>query len=1128
MSAYTLTRFKYLLLALVFCLLVKEAGYGQRMYTKTYSLEEGLPQSEVWYKSMLADKEGRLWIGTNGGGMVRMDGQKLTPITTKQGLPSNIIRGLSQDHQGNIWGLSNDGVFKYDGYSIQVYTDPNGVLQKNNFRSGQVFVDKHKNVWLTTAINLFRLEGDQFIQHSNVDQGLMAKKNIFGGFLDKDRNFWCVPLGEMPRMFDGEKFLPPTQQAPEWLRGLTLGVVGQDSQHNVWMMGFPPNNFNRVKSLVRLKDGVYEEVVLPTKYQNNLVKLTDIIEDKEGNLWIGMLSIGVLKYDGNEYQLFNEANSLPRNSVTCLEEDYEGNIWVGTQAGGLCLLPKVSFENFSTMDGLPGEVVFGLYEDSKDRIWVGTASSGFCTIEDGEVTTYPGIGAANLLRVDAFWEEPSGDMLIGSRGTGINRFDGKKLTRVETELGLPRGAGATSFQESEGILAISSWGAGVVLYDVVEKQPLQRYIPSNGLPSRFVCDIKKDIEGNYWVATMNGPAYCKQDTCIAIPRENNEPWGVVLQLEVDAKGRVWIVTFDQGLFSYLPSSGELHRYEMTEDNPLGLLYSVVSDEQGDLWIGTQTGIQKASVDENGNIGEVVRYSKSDGLSGLEMNGHAALASNDGSIWFGHVSGLSTYHAEAVSFNETPPITNITAVKLMGQTTNWKETKEPISYNELERWYDSPIDLSLPYDQNYLSFEFASLTYQSSKKVKRQWMLEGVDRDWLEPSDNNEATYSNLPYGTHVFKVRSMNSDGVWGVPDELAFTVERPFWETRWFQGGVLLLIVLLVLAGFQARLRAIRAKKEELEQLVHERTLALQERNQEVSAKNEELQQQQEEILAKTDEIERQNSALSHAYLEIEEKNSNITASIAYAKRIQEALLPSRSKFKKAFDDFFIFYKPRDIVSGDFFWFDTVEQQGEEVHIFASADCTGHGVPGAFMSMAGDAYLRLAVKTKKLTDPGSILMSLDEDIVTALQHKKKTANRDGMDISLCSWEPSKNRLRFAGAKNPLVYVKDGEIHQVKGTKRSIGDSFFGKNIAFETEEITVDSPIALYIFSDGYVDQFGGAQNRKFLIKNFRELLLDIHYLPMLKQREIIQKQLNEWMGDYRQIDDILVMGIQLNPVNK
>ena len=290
--------------------------------------------------------------------------------------------------------------------------------------------------------------------------------------------------------------------------------------------------------------------------------------------------------------------------------------------------------------------------------------------------------------------------------------------------------------------------------------------------------------------------------------------------------------------------------------------------------------------------------------------------------------------------------------------------------------------------------------------------------------------------------------------------------------------------------------------------------------------------VETRTTELQESNQMLNNFVDELDAinqllrvKNQDITDSINYASNIQRALLPLREDIAAAIPEYFIFYKPLDIVSGDFYWFSQqVNEQSKAVEkiVFAVVDCTGHGVPGAFMSMLGIECLNSIVNQQKVLSPSQILRDLYNHISQIL-HKRLNNLKDGMDLALCVIDLVQREITFAGANNPLIIIQNNELQMIKGSSLSIGS--VQENIHFEQHVLPLVDDTVLYLFTDGYQDQFGGKRKRKFMKKRLRELLFYIHQKPMADQEQILRQTIEEWMkaGGEQQIDDMLVAGLRL-----
>ena len=256
-----------------------------------------------------------------------------------------------------------------------------------------------------------------------------------------------------------------------------------------------------------------------------------------------------------------------------------------------------------------------------------------------------------------------------------------------------------------------------------------------------------------------------------------------------------------------------------------------------------------------------------------------------------------------------------------------------------------------------------------------------------------------------------------------------------------------------------------------------------------------------------------------IEAQNKEITCSIQYASRIQNALLPPNEDMTRLLPSYFVLSKPRDIVSGDYYW---LAHKDDKV-IIAVADCTGHGVPGAFMSILGVSFLNEIVNKAVTIRANEILNQLCGQVIKSLhQTGKNDKTRDGMEMALCVIDSGKQKLQYSGAFRPLFLIRDNELKEFKGDNMPIG-IYEQEDQSFTNNEILFQKKDILYMFTDGYVDQFGGADRKTFRSENFKKLLIDIHVLPMHEQKKALEKKFEEWRGEIDQVDDILILGIRM-----
>jgi len=455
--------------------------------------------------------------------------------------------------------------------------------------------------------------------------------------------------------------------------------------------------------------------------------------------------------------------------------------------------------------------------------------------------------------------------------------------------------------------------------------------------------------------------------------------------------------------------------------------------------------------------------------------------------------------------------NITNLKLFFNEVDWKKHSDSIS-----PWYYLPYSiLELSHNENHLTFAFTGISLSNPQKIKFRYILEGHDKFWSPEVTSNEVVYSGLSYGEYTFKVLSCNENGIWNnQPVSFPFVINPPWFKTWWAITSYIVLLIIIMITYIKLREAKLKRDKILLQKKVDEQT-------KELASKNEDLQQQNTEIAAQRDEIEQQRNIVisQNEILEIQKKE--ITDSIHYASKIQKAVLPINNYVDSILNDYFILYKPRDIVSGDFYWLTTIDNK----IIFTIADCTGHGVPGAFMSLIGISSLNEIVNEKRISRPDLILNELRSKIVNALQQQEgNIKTKDGMDMSLVCINQNNKSIQYAGANNSLFIIRNNDLTEIKPDKMPIG--IYDIMTPFNLHEFNYNDNDILYLFSDGYADQFGGPRSKKFMIKNTKALLLQIAGKATKDQKEILLNTITKWQNESNepQNDDICIAGIRLH----
>ena len=468
------------------------------------------------------------------------------------------------------------------------------------------------------------------------------------------------------------------------------------------------------------------------------------------------------------------------------------------------------------------------------------------------------------------------------------------------------------------------------------------------------------------------------------------------------------------------------------------------------------------------------------------------------------------------------INYIKSVKVNKETIDWAESDYA---KGIEGNFNLPVDLELPYDINNISFDFIAMNYVFPEKIRYVWKLDGFENRWTNLEEKNYCTYTNLEPGAYTFMLKSTNERGE--LLDEItqfSFEVRKPVWMTWWFRILSIIIISGLVLMYMNYRTKQLLNRQKTLEETIDKRT---------------------EEITNQKREIEVQHEELT-------EKSKEITDSILYSRRIQHSLLPSQEKIEQLLADHFIFYKPKDIVSGDFYWIEQNPQNPNQTY-FAVADCTGHGVPGAMVSLIGTRALNSSLLQNRLFHPNEILDKTNEIVMDAFfDSEAKIAINDGMDIALGKLDYSNEiaiEFEFSGAHNPAWIVlpigsEDLEVNGIKiepdlrnethklfvinANKQPIGH--FIKQVKFTNHTSILKKGYRIYFFSDGYADQFGGynisqndSRGKKYKYKPLKKFLLNTQSLSISDQKEALEKEFYSWKQDFDQIDDVCFMGIEV-----
>jgi serine phosphatase RsbU (regulator of sigma subunit) len=377
-------------------------------------------------------------------------------------------------------------------------------------------------------------------------------------------------------------------------------------------------------------------------------------------------------------------------------------------------------------------------------------------------------------------------------------------------------------------------------------------------------------------------------------------------------------------------------------------------------------------------------------------------------------------------------------------------------------------------------------------------MEGISTNWSNHSYEAKADYRNLPYGSYNFKVRAIGASGKWSEPFEYVFIIKPPWWHTWLARIGYGLTVLIIIFSFIRWRTAKLKERQKELETEIKIATLEILEQKEAAERAQKETEKQKEQV---------------------EEAHKEITDSINYAERIQRSFLATEEILNESLNEYFVFFQPKEAVSGDFYW---AGKLNNGTFAMVKADSTGHGVPGAIMSILNISSIEEAVKEGS-TAPHEIFNKTRNFIIDRLKKDgSPEGGKDGMDASIICFDFEKDKFTYTAAQNPIWVIRDGELTEIKPEKMPIG-KHDKDHIPFEGGEFEIQKGDQVYTLTDGFQDQFGGPKGKKFMVKKMREYVLSISHLSMEEQHQKIKEAFNHWKGEIEQVDDVCVIGIKI-----
>jgi ligand-binding sensor domain-containing protein/serine phosphatase RsbU (regulator of sigma subunit) len=1029
---------------------------GQSFRFKNYGKDK-IPDTYIY--TINQDRNGFLWLGT-GYGLVRFDGYDFVKVNFPDSITNRWAAVSLKDKNGNLWfGCSDGAVFYTNNNSLSRLPDLNVQSISAILESPDGFI------WI--------IPQDRMIIRVNINKP--ADMKVYGIPRDIQMTTGCLAP-------DGKIIIGTYQN-------LLYGTIGKDSvkveniikgiEYSKIQSVLPLNTKNKYivgvegGGIFRLDIGTGIPLLsrFPGHPELESLGVNSVYKDTGNTCWISSNSSGLceIKISDNDdliesESFYNEASGLPGDNVRTVYRDMEENLWIGFYGEGLSMLSSNAFSFYTPSDKPGGNSI--IYINQKDdKYLLGTPEGYFIfNSKTGKTESFNNLRPfVDQYEILSYLLDKDNKLWIGTKGGGLflkNPAGG--VTRLYR----------SGNNSQDNINDIASDGKylwlstldGVIVISENTGALIGKFTTGERLPHNSINQVFIRKEGGALVATECDRLYeIKINSPVQIGKvimaggSKNK----VLAFTESRNGGIWAATSGNGVYYF--SNDSVSRITVENGLMTNYCYGILADSHGKIWISHERGFSRYDVSSG-----IINIFSNDFAKSGNCNPHAIFETSDGKILIGTTEGVISYDPGKDRKNSVPPLNNILSVTINDSV------------------YNSSRPIILPYKKVYtVLIDYAGINLSNPEKVYYRTKMDGVDNDWSQPKLNRQEKF-NLTTGKYKFNIKSVNEDGlVSETQASVELLIKKPIWLTWWFILSVMAALSGIVVVIIYTREKAHREMNEYLESELAERTRV---------------------VLKQKDEIELQ--------------NIEITDSINYAKRIQSSILPDMNKLMEAFNDAFIIFHPRDIVSGDFYWFDKID---ENRFIIVCADSTGHGVPGAFMSMIGSTLLQDIITRKGITKPSQILSLLDKQIFSTLnQNIDVGVSNDGMDMVICEFNVKSRHVRFASAMRPVIIVIDGESFYIRGNRCSIGgESVIEKY--FDDQEYYLSKGDTIYLFSDGLPDQFGGPDGKKMKIARLKKLIDDVSNLQMAEQKEIISRFYFEWKGDYEQVDDILMMGIKV-----
>ena len=969
--------------------------HSQHFEFKIFKENQGLAQSYVYAVNQLANDY--VAVGT-GGGLSITGGAGFKNYTKQNGLSDNIVTAIEYDAQGITWF----------GHFLGGLT----FLKNDSLYAFQPFSNKQKKI-----NTLLSFQSRLWIGNSEDKVYYIDNQKLFEIKLPgcKGINSFSIFKNSLLVATGNGIYVQQSSAGKEnFVRVPKLDGVDVTALYN---SGDTLLFFGTSSGEIYTTHDLHETTNQTPKILYSFPEKSSVraIEaDANGCVWVGAFGEGMLQIRLNtvflptpEIVTIKEENGLNNLSISCLMRDRENNLWIGTYGDGIYLLQPDKLVLYDEKNGLKDQDVLSVVSFGKYLISGTTNGIQVCELPGGKFSTFYTKGSGFIddeVRCMAVYS--SDRVLVGTRFNGAYFFNPelKKFAKIPITP-----TGINFIQVRNDTVVVFSTSEGVSVYNPTTKAEF-RYTTLQGLPHNQVLQTASGRSDKIWIACRQSPLSYLEKGEIKIRSDINKFNSFNIScLCITSEDKLYFGTSGNGLF--YDTGNNFNRVTEEQGLQSNFINGLVFDETQQVLICTHVnGITEWNLKQN----HFQRLDGRENSMGCEFKSNAIYkASSGGLIFFGTSKGVGVYRQELDKDVFHPLVLKM----------------ESISINKIK--YRTELkEVNLPFGAYDITLNYLAITHRNNDQVRYEYQLEGLSSE-TRSTFSRELNFSQLNEGKYILRIFAVSAEGIKNkTPYILRITISPPFYRSVWFIFSIVIFSLLLLWMFYRQRVWRLKKLNALLEK----------------------------KVMEKTEEIQQDKNYIEKINIDLKNKNEEITAGISYAKRIQLALLPKSRHIQSKLDSV-VFFRPRDIVSGDFYWF----RETASFFYLAVGDCTGHGVPAAFMSLIGSNLLDRIIDESNVADtPSQILYAIDKEILSLLKQKSSESKLlDGMDLALLRITKDKKEVVFSGASRPLWIIRGEEFIETSPNPYSLGGYFPGIKKSFSDHKISIQTGDALYFFSE-------------------------------------------------------------------